>query len=100
MSDPYARQPASRFHFEEILYEKKDGVARVTLNRPQVYNAFSAQTLREMMEALRDASWDDSVAVVVLTGAGDKAFCSGIDAKEYSKNSCPGREISGSTKVC
>ena len=59
LNEPYARQPASRFRFEEILYEKKDGVARVTLNRPEVYNAFSAQTLREMVEAFRDASWDD-----------------------------------------
>ena len=60
-------------------------MARVTLNRPEVYNAFSAQTLREMVEAFRDASWDDSVAVVVLTGAGDKAFCSGSDAKEFAQ---------------
>ena len=85
MNEPYARQPASRFHFEQVLYEKKDGVARVTLNRPEVYNAFSAQSLREMAEAFRDASWDDSVAVVVLTGAGDKAFCSGNDANEFSE---------------
>jgi enoyl-CoA hydratase/carnithine racemase len=85
LNEPYARQPASRFPFDEILYEKKDGVARVTLNRPEVYNAFRAQTLREMVEAFRDASWDDSVAVVVLTGAGDKAFCSGSDAKEFSE---------------
>jgi enoyl-CoA hydratase/carnithine racemase len=85
MNEPYARQPASRFRFEEILYEKKDGVARVTLNRPEVYNAFSAHTLQEMVEAFRDASWDDSVAVVVLTGAGEKAFCSGSDAKEFSE---------------
>ena len=84
MTQPYAPQPASRFHFQEILYEKKDAVARVTLNRPEVYNAFSAQTLREMVEAFRDASWDDSVAVVVLTGAGDKAFCAGSDAKEFA----------------
>ena len=89
MDEPYAAQPASRFRFEEILYEKKDGVARVTLNRPEVYNAFSAHMLREMIQAFRDASWDDSVAVVVLTGAGDKAFCSGSDAKEFSRHFLP-----------
>jgi len=80
----YTGQPASRLRFEDILYEKKDGIARVTLNRPEVYNAYSAQTLREMIQAFRDAAWDDSVAVVVLTGAGEKAFCAGGDAKEFS----------------
>jgi enoyl-CoA hydratase/carnithine racemase len=81
----YSGQPASRFAFADILYEKKDGVARVTLNRPDFYNAYSSDTLREMTEAFRDASIDDSVGVVVLTGAGDKAFCAGSDANEFSK---------------
>src|SRR5574337_56624 len=81
----YIGQPDSRFRFSDILYEKKEGVARLTLNRPEVYNAYSAETLREMVEAFRDAAWDDSVAVFVLTGAGDKAFCSGSDAKEFSR---------------
>ncbi len=84
MSAEFAGQPPSRLHFAEILYEKKDGVATVTLNRPDVYNAYSSQTLREMIAAFRDAAWDDSVAVVVLTGAGEKAFCSGGDAQEFS----------------
>ncbi|MBZ5516927.1 MAG: enoyl-CoA hydratase/isomerase family protein, partial [Acidobacteriia bacterium] len=75
----------SRLGFEDILYEKKEAVARVTLNRPEVYNACRAQTLREMGQAFRDAAWDDSVAVVVLTGAGDKAFCAGGDAGEFSR---------------
>ncbi len=70
--------------FEDILYEKREGVARLTINRPEVYNAYSAQTLREMLQALRDAAWDDSIAVLVLTGAGDKAFCAGGDAREFS----------------
>lgn len=81
----YSVQAASQFHFEDILYEKKDGVARLTLNRPEVYNAYSAQTLREMIQAFRDSSWDDSVAALVLTGAGEKAFCSGSDAREFSE---------------
>ena len=72
------------FAFEEILFEKKEGVARVTFNRPEVFNAYSAQTLRELIQAFHDAAWDDSIAVVVLTGTGDKAFCSGGDANEYS----------------
>ncbi len=84
MGAEYNAQPGSRLHFEDILYEKKDGTARVTWNRPEVYNAYSARTLREMIQAFRDAAWDDSVAVVVLTGAGEKAFCAGGDAKEFS----------------
>jgi len=81
----YTGQAASRFAFADILYEKKEGIARVTLNRPEVYNAYSSDTLREMTEAFRDAAMDDAVGVVVLTGAGDKAFCAGSDAKEFSK---------------
>lgn len=84
MGISFSSQPAARFHFEHLLYEKKEGVARVTINRPEVYNAYSAQTLREMLQALRDAAWDDAVGVVVLTGAGDKAFCAGGDAQEFS----------------
>jgi enoyl-CoA hydratase/carnithine racemase len=85
MSADSSAQPASRLRFEDILYEKKEGIARVTLNRPEVYNAYSVQTLREMGQAFRDAAWDDSVGVVVLTGAGDKAFCAGGDAGEFSR---------------
>jgi enoyl-CoA hydratase/carnithine racemase len=69
--------------FEHILYEKRDWEARITINRPEVYNAFSSLTLEEMAQALRAASNDDEVAVVVLTGAGEKAFCTGRNAKEY-----------------
>lgn len=79
-------KPAEEFDFKDIIYEKKDYVAKVTINRPQVYNAYSIIALREMAEAFRDASWDDSIAVLVLTGAGDKAFCTGGDVKEYADN--------------
>ncbi|MFQ6127972.1 MAG: enoyl-CoA hydratase/isomerase family protein [Thermoplasmata archaeon] len=74
------------FDFKDITYEKKDWVATVTINRPKVYNAYSIVALREMAEAFRDASWDDSVAVLVLTGAGNRAFCTGGDVKEYAEN--------------
>jgi 2-ketocyclohexanecarboxyl-CoA hydrolase len=69
---------------QDILYEKKDGVAWVTINRPQVRNAFRALTVDEMVEAFRDAWADSDVGVAVLTGAGDKAFCSGGDQKARS----------------
>jgi len=68
--------------FEDILYEKSDdGIAKITINRPKVRNAFRPKTVTEMMQAFTDARDDADVGVVVLTGAGDKAFCSGGDQK-------------------
>src|SRR5204862_6694681 len=65
--------------YEDILYDKRDGVATITINRPQVLNAFRAQTVEEMLEAMRDAEEDRAVGVIVLAGAGDRAFCAGGD---------------------
>lgn len=81
---PLAGRDPEDYGFREIIYEKRDWVARVTINRPQVYNAYSTHTLSEMTAAFRDAAFDDGVAVLVLTGAGDKAFCTGGDVKEYA----------------
>src|SRR6266446_216360 len=68
--------------YTDILYEKKDGVAWITINRPEVRNAFRTATVAELTDAFLDARWDPGVGVAVLTGAGDKAFCSGGDQKE------------------
>src|SRR5215210_3151397 len=65
--------------YQDILYEKRDGIATITINRPKVLNAFRAETVEEMLEAMRDAEHDDEIGVVVLAGAGDRAFCSGGD---------------------
>lgn len=66
----------------DIIYEKQKGVAKITINRPEVLNAFRAQTVQELIWAFRDA-WDDNeIGVVVLTGAGEKAFCAGGDQKD------------------
>ena len=65
--------------FEDILYEKEDGVATITINRPKVLNAFRAETVEEMLAAMRDAEADPAVGVIVLAGAGDRAFCAGGD---------------------
>src|SRR2546429_694321 len=78
----------------DILYEKKDGVAWITINRPEVRNAFRTRTVAELTDAFVDARWDRTVGVVVLTGAGDKAFCAGGDQKErgqggYAKDQRP-----------
>lgn len=83
MSNFSGRDPES-FGFEEIVYSKRDWVATITINRPESYNAYTWRTLQEMTQAFRDASWDDHIAVVVLTGAGDKAFGTGGDVKEYA----------------
>src|SRR3989304_229166 len=71
--------------FKEIIYEKANWVARVTINRPQVYNSYSTNALEELATAFRQAAFDDEVAAIVYTGAGDKAFCTGGDVKEYQE---------------
>lgn len=66
-------------NYTDIVYEKAEGIARVTINRPHVRNAFRPQTVKEMIDAFADARDDRDIGVVLLTGAGDKAFCSGGD---------------------
>jgi len=71
--------------FEEIFFDKKDWVARITINRPKAYNAYSTNCLEELAQAFRQASFDDEVAVIIFTGAGQRAFCTGGDVKEYQE---------------
>jgi naphthoate synthase len=63
----------------EVLYESHDGVARITINRPERLNAATALTVHELAQAFTEAWMDEAVGVVVLTGAGDRAFCTGGD---------------------
>lgn len=65
--------------YTDIKYEKADGIAKITINRPQVRNAFRPQTVIEMSKAFNDARDDAQVGVVILTGEGPDAFCSGGD---------------------
>jgi naphthoate synthase len=68
--------------YEDILFETSgDGIAKITINRPEVHNAFRPQTLIEVDRALMAAREDESVGVIILTGAGDQAFCSGGDQR-------------------
>lgn len=67
---------------DNLLYETADGVCRITLDRPQVYNALSTGLIADITSAVEAAGADDTVRVVILTGAGDKAFCAGADLKE------------------
>jgi enoyl-CoA hydratase/carnithine racemase len=81
----YAGADPEQFGFRAIRYEKRDLRATITINRPQVLNAVNLQVLQEMNVALKDASWDDAVAVLVLTGSGKRAFCTGADLGEQQQ---------------
>jgi enoyl-CoA hydratase/carnithine racemase len=81
----YVGKRPAEFEFSVIGYEKADYRATITIDRPQVLNAVNHAVIREMSLAVKDASWDDSVAVVVLTGAGDRAFCTGADLEEQQE---------------
>jgi naphthoate synthase len=67
--------------YEDVLYATCEGIAKITINRPHVRNAFRPQTILELQDAFRRAHHDDGIGVIILTGAGDKAFCSGGDQK-------------------
>lgn len=81
----YTGKSPKELAFKNILYSKSDWKARITINRPEVYNCLNLETLRELSAAFEDAAWDDHVAVLILSGAGTKAFCTGADMKEWKK---------------
>jgi len=83
-SRKFVSRGSEEFDFQDVLYTKADQIARITINRPQAYNAYSTEALDELATAFRDASFDDAVGVIVFTGAGDRAFCTGGDVKEYA----------------
>jgi naphthoate synthase len=66
-------------NYEEILFHKAEGIAKITINRPEKRNAFTPLTVDEMRDALNDARMDQEIGVIILTGQGDMAFCSGGD---------------------
>lgn len=78
-------KPAAKWkavgEFEDILYHKAEGIAKLTINRPEVRNAFRPTTLHELVRAFKDAHEDPDIGVILLTGAGDLAFCSGGDQR-------------------
>lgn len=67
--------------FEDILYQHADGIAKITINRPEVRNAFRPETVQELIQAFSHAHANSEIGVIILTGAGDKAFCSGGDQR-------------------
>jgi len=81
--------------FKCIIYEKSEGIATVTLNRPEALNAFSKEVIEEVLTAMEDAKADESIRVVVLTGAGEKAFSAGADIKAMKGiNALKARDLS------
>ncbi len=81
----YTGRPPSSFDFQNLRYEKTGYRATITFNRPEVLNCVNGPLLRELIDALRDVLYDDAVAVLVLTGAGERAFCTGADLKEQQQ---------------
>lgn len=69
--------------YQDILYEVDGGIATITINRPDKMNAFRGITCEELVDAMNRAGWDRKIAVVVLTGAGDRAFCTGGDLSSH-----------------
>ena len=81
--------------YENLLYEKKEGIATVTFNRPKVLNALNRKTIEELHHLLLDARDDESVRVLILTGAGEKAFVAGADINELAQQTpVNGKEFS------
>ncbi len=83
--EEFTPKTAEELNLKEIGYRKSNGVATVTINREHNYNAYSTGSLIELAKVFNDASYDDSIAVIVMTGAGKKAFCTGGDVKEYEE---------------
>jgi enoyl-CoA hydratase len=81
--------------YENLIYEKREGIAYVTFNRPKVLNALNRKTVEELHDALQDARGDDAVRVLILTGAGEKSFVAGADIGELAQQTpVNGKEFS------
>jgi enoyl-CoA hydratase len=92
----------STMEFKYIIYEKSEGIATITLNRPEALNAFSKEVVDEVLQALEDIRNDENTRVVILTGAGEKAFSAGADIKAMKgMNTLKARELSlMGEKIC
>ena len=78
-------------HYEDILFEEKNRVATITLNRPERYNSLRAQTYEELLDAIKRGGWNRENCAIVLTGAGDRAFCTGGDQQSKGSGERQGR---------
>lgn len=82
-------------NYQDIVLDQRHGVAEIRINRPDKYNAFRAQTIEELLDAFKRAGADRSVGVIVLTGTGDKAFCTGGDQSSHGQGGYGGRGAIG-----
>jgi len=80
-ADPIVWQPAAAVDYQDIRYERSEAIAKITINRPEVRNAFRPETVLELIDAFHRAHLDPAIGVIILTGAGDLAFCSGGDQR-------------------
>lgn len=79
--------------YEDVIFEKStEGIAKISINRPEVHNAFRPQTIKELIRAFDDARDDETIGVIILTGAGGKAFCSGGDQRVRGAGGYVGRD--------
>src|SRR5215204_75239 len=85
--------------YEAIIYRVEDHIAYLTFNRPEALNAFSRQMVREIVAACQDINTDPDVRVVIVSGAGDRAFSAGLDLKEVAAGGGPGPIDSRGTRV-
>ena len=81
MNNPIEWQEVGNLGFQDVLYHEVEGIAKITINRPEVRNAFRPETVEELHLAFRRAHLDAKIGAIILTGAGDLAFCSGGDQK-------------------
>ena len=81
MNNPIEWQEVDDLGFQDVLYHQAEGIAKITINRPEVRNAFRPETVEELHLAFRRAHLDPKIGAIILTGAGDLAFCSGGDQK-------------------
>jgi len=81
----YTGKPAQSFKFKNIKYSKKGYKATITINREKVLNSLDLTTINELTTAFKDSSWDDNISVIVLTGAGKRAFSTGADLNEQKE---------------
>jgi 2-ketocyclohexanecarboxyl-CoA hydrolase len=96
---PLSRKDPSMDDFTDVTYEVEDGLAWITINRPDRYNAFRARTVDELVLAFKRAWASDEVGTICLTGAGEKAFCSGGDQKQRMETGDYGPSVSGLFEV-
>ena len=74
-------QDVEHLRFQDVLYQQAEGIAKIVINRPEVRNAFRPETITELIQAFHDAHRNPDIGAIILTGAGDKAFCAGGDQK-------------------